>query len=245
MSNTQRRYIAMWSGPRNISTAMLRSWGNRADTWVIDEPFYAHYLTQTEHDHPGADDIIATYETDWRKVVEQLTGAVPHNKAIYYQKHMTHHMLPQMDLAWLRKVTNCFLLREPRLVVKSFAKVIPNPQIDQTGFPQQLEIFNAVREYTGKIPPVIDTKDVLLNPRATLSKLCAALDVPFDEAMLSWAAGKRETGGIWAQYWYAAVEKSTGFMPYEPDESPAPEYLQPLITECQAMYDELAQYRLS
>jgi Sulfotransferase domain len=242
--STQPRYIAMWSGPRNISTAMLRSWGNRADTWVVDEPFYAHYLTQTDHDHPGADAIIATYENDWRKVAQHLTGPIPHAKAIYYQKHMTHHMLPHMDTAWMRQVTNCFLLREPRLVVKSFAKVIAHPQIDQTGFPQQLEIFNTVRSYIGKIPPVIDAKDVLLDPRGTLSKLCDALDVPFDAAMLSWAAGKRATDGIWAQYWYAAVEQSTGFMPYEPDETPAPDYLQALVDECQAMYDELAQYRL-
>ena len=241
---TQPRYIAMWSGPRNISTAMMRSWGNRADTWVVDEPFYAHYLTQTEHDHPGANEIIETYETDWRKVAEQLTGAIPNGKTIYYQKHMTHHMLPHMDKTWLQKVTNCFLLREPHQVVKSFAKVIPNPQIDQTGFPQQLDIFNYVRQQTGTIPPVIDAKDVLLDPHGTLSKLCAALDVPFDEAMLHWSAGKRTTDGIWAKYWYAAVEQSTEFMPYKADDTPTPEHLQLLADECQVMYDELAQYRL-
>lgn len=241
---TQPRYIAMWSGPRNISTAMLRSWGNRADTWVVDEPFYAHYLTQTEHDHPGAKAIINTYETDWRKVAQQITSDIPHNKSIYYQKHMTHHMLPHMDKTWMQQVTNCFLLREPRLVVKSFAKVIPNPKIDQTGFPQQLEIFNTVRQQSGTIPPVIDAKDVLLDPRGTLSKLCEAISVPFDEAMLKWSAGKRQTDGIWAEYWYAAVEQSTEFMPYKHDETPAPQHLQPLVDDCQAMYDELAQYKL-
>ncbi|MDQ7027677.1 MAG: HAD family hydrolase [Anaerolineae bacterium] len=241
---TEQRYIAMWSGPRNISTAMLRSWGNRADTWVVDEPFYAHYLTQTEHDHPGAEAIIDSYETDWRKVAQQLTGDVPHDKAIYYQKHMTHHMLPHMDKTWMQKVTNCFLLREPRLVVKSFAKVIRNPKIDQTGFPQQLDIFNSVRQQSGTIPPVIDAQDVLRDPRRTLSKLCEAINVPFDEAMLSWAAGKRETDGIWAEYWYAAVEQSTEFMPYKHDESPAPQHLQALVDECQAIYEALAQYKL-
>jgi hypothetical protein len=241
---TQQRYIAMWSGPRNISTAMMRSWSNRADTWVIDEPFYAHYLTQTDHDHPGANEIIETYETDWRKVAEQLTSAIPNGKTIYYQKHMTHHMLLHMDKAWMQKVTNCFLLREPRLVVMSFAKVIPNPQIDQTGFPQQLDIFNYIRQQTGTTPPVLDAKDVLLDPRTTLTKLCAALDVPFDEAMLHWSAGKRATDGVWAKYWYAAVEQSTEFMPYKADDTPVPNHLQPLVAECQAMYDELAQYRL-
>jgi hypothetical protein len=149
-----------------------------------------------------------------------------------------------MDKTWMQRVTHCFLIREPRLVVKSFAKVIPDPQLDQTGFPQQLDIFNYVRAKTGVIPPVIDSKDILLNPRGVLVKLCAALDVPFDEAMLSWPAGKRETDGIWAQYWYAAVEQSTGFMPYREDDSPAPEHLQALVNTCQTMYDELAQFRL-
>jgi hypothetical protein len=238
------RYIAMWSGPRNISTAMMRSWGNRSDTWVWDEPFYAHYLTATDYEHPGKEDTIATYETDWQKVIQRLIGDIPHNNEIFYQKHMTQHMLSHIDLSWIENVTNCFLLREPRLVVKSFSKVITHPEIEQTGFPQQLEIFRLVREMTGKIPPVFDATDILQYPELMLSKMCDALDVPFDKAMLSWEAGKRETDGSWSVYWYSAVEKSTGFMPYKEDTEPAPEHLKSMVEECQPMYDELAQYKI-
>lgn len=236
------RIIAMWSGPRNISTAMMRSWGSRADTAVIDEPFYAHYLQQTQYDHPDADKVIATYETDWRKVVTQLIGEIPHNKSIYYQKHMTHHMLDHIDKSWMSEVTNCFLIRDPRRMILSFEKVIPNPKADQMGLSQQVDIFQYVREMTGEIPIVISAKDVLTNPRETLSKLCDALDVPYDDAMLSWEAGQHESEGIWGKHWYKSLEKSTGFMPHQEDDRPVPEHLQPLLDECQRMYDQMAPY---
>ena len=232
----------MWSGPRNISTAMLRSWGNRADTAVIDEPFYAHYLDQTKYDHPGADKVIATYDTDWQKVVKQVTGDNPDNKSIWYQKHMTHHMLDHIDKSWMAQVTNCFLIRDPSRMIVSFAKVIPNPELDQMGLKQQVDIFHYIRERTGEIPPVISARDVLQNPRKTLSKLCDAIDIPFDEAMLQWEAGKRETDGVWAEYWYASVEKSTAFAPYHDDDTPVPEHLESLVDECQDLYNQMAQY---
>src|SRR5262245_10003150 len=136
--------LAMWSGPRNISTAMMRSWGNRDDCAVIDEPLYAHYLAVTHKPHPGADEVIATGETDWRKVVEQLTTDVPGDKPIYYQKHMTHHLLPKVGREWLQKLTNCFLIRHPRQVLASYVKVIETPVLQDTGFPQQTEIFEWV-----------------------------------------------------------------------------------------------------
>ena len=232
----------MWSGPRNISTAMMRSWGNRADTAVIDEPFYAHYLEQTGYDHPDGDKVIATYETDWRTIVTQLIGQIPYNKSIYYQKHMTHHMLDHMDKEWMKQVTNCFLIRDPRRMILSFAKVIPDLKADQMGLTQQVDIFEYVREVTGQIPPVISSKDVLMNPRVTLSKLCDAIDVPFDDAMLKWEAGKRDYDGIWGKHWYKSLEKSTEFMPYQEDDTPVPDYLQPILEECQMMYDKMAKY---
>ena len=238
----QQRIIAMWSGPRNISTAMLRSWGNRADTDVIDEPFYAHYLDQTGYDHPGADKVIATYETDWQKIVKHVTGASPNNKPIWYQKHMTHHMLDHIDKSWMTQVTNCFLIREPRRMILSFAKVIPNPEVDQMGLKHQVDIFQYIRDATGEIPPVISARDVLQNPRKTLSKLCDAINIPFDEAMLEWEAGKRDTDGVWAEYWYKSVEKSTAFTAYEDDDTPIPEHLKSLLDECQDLYDQMAQY---
>ena len=184
------RYIAMWSGPRNISTAMLRAWENRPDAVVVDEPLYAHYLLKTGTEHPGAADVIAQYETDWRVAVKQLTMPLPDGKTIYYQKHMTHHLLHDMDWEWVLKLTNCFLIRKPARVLISLAKKIPNPHISQTGFPQQIALFNYLRDETGVTPPLIDTQDVLMNPRSTLTKLCEQLDVPFSESMLHWPAGK-------------------------------------------------------
>lgn len=238
----QQRIIAMWSGPRNISTAMLRSWGNRVDTAVIDEPFYAHYLHHTGYDHPVADKIIARYETDWQKVVKQVTGDSPDNKAIFYQKHMTQHMLDYIDKSWMTQVTNCFLIRDPRRMILSFEKVIPNPQLHQMGLKDQVDIFHYVREATGTIPPVISARDVLQNPRKTLSKLCEVIDIPFDEAMLEWEVGSRETDGNWAEHWYGSVEKSTRFMPFREDDTPVPEHLKPLLDECQDLYDQMAEY---
>lgn len=240
----QPRYIAMWSGPRNISTAMMRSWGNRADTTVIDEPFYAHYLQYTGYDHPDANKIIATYETDWSAIVDGLIGKIPTNKSIYYQKHMTHHMLDHIDRAWMKQVTNCFLIRDPGRMIVSFAKVIPDPTLDQMGLSQQVELFDYVCDVTGQIPPVITAKDVLLDPRATLSRLCSAIDIEFDESMLSWEKGRRASDGIWAEHWYASVEQSTGFMPYRQDDTPVPDHLQDLLEECTALYNQMAQYRL-
>src|SRR6516165_2214319 len=127
--------MAMWSGPRNISTAMMRAWGNRPDTFVCDEPLYAYYLRTTGVAHPGADEVIRSQEGDWRKVVAWLTEHEPPGKAIFYQKHMTHHLLPEIDRSWLDRVTNVFLIREPREVVISFAKVVPNPCLEDTGLP--------------------------------------------------------------------------------------------------------------
>ena len=154
----------MWSGPRNISTALMRSWGNRPDTYVSDEPFYAHYLAQTGKNHPGAEEVLALHEQDWRKVVAWLTGPIPENRSVFYQKHMTHHLLPGMDRGWLEQVQSCFLIRDPREMLTSLVQKLDRPLLEDTGLPQQVEIFELVRDRTGRIPPVIDSKDVLLDP---------------------------------------------------------------------------------
>ena len=243
MSSPVRR-IAMWSGPRNISTALMRSWGNRPDTFVCDEPLYAHYLLQTGVSHPGADEVIRSQENDWRKVVAWLTGEVPGGKAIFYQKQMTHHLLPEIDRAWLDRVTNAFLIREPREVVTSFVRIAGEPRIEDTGFPQQLEIFSLVRQRTGRIPPVVDARDVLENPARMLRLLCAALDVEFTDAMLSWPLGPRDTDGVWAKYWYDAVLKTTTFQPYRPKNEPVPAHLAGLLEEAEEIYRQLYEHRL-
>lgn len=237
------RRLAMWSGPRNISTALMRSWGNRTDTTVCDEPFYAHYLAATHKPHPGSDEVIAAGETDWRRVVAALGGPVPGGQAIYYQKHMTHHLLPEVGRDWLGRVTNAFLIRHPREVLISYAKVVAEPTFDDTGFPQQLDIFAWVNE-RGATPPVIDAHDVLADPRRTLGLLCDALGVPFDDAMLHWPAGPRATDGVWAKYWYAEVERSTGFKTVEPRDEPLPERFRELFERCMDCYEQLYRHRL-
>ena len=223
---------------------MMRSWSNRPDTAVVDEPFYAHYLKETGADHPVADEVIAAGETDWRKVVHQLTGPVPGGKPIFYQKQMTHHMLPHIGRDWLRPVTNCFLIRDPQRVVASYMKKNKEPSVEDVGFAQQAEIFDLVREQTGTTPPVIDAEDVLENPRRTLTLLCEAVGVEFTEAMLSWAPGLRETDGVWAKHWYTEVATSTGFRAAPARNDALPAQVQPVYEQCRAIYERLRDYRL-
>ena len=236
--------IAMWSGPRNISTALMRSWGNRADTFVCDEPLYAHYLFVTSRNHPGAGEVIANGETDWHRVAEMLTRERMEGKHIFYQKQMTHHVLPEIDRAWMGGLTNCFLIRDPADVIVSYIKKNDHPNLEDIGFVQQEDLFNWVRGYTGTIPPVIDARDLLENPRKILEALCQAIGVPFDESMLSWPPGPRETDGIWAKHWYGEVINSTGFQPYKPRVDEVPEKLRDIHDECRECYDRLYQHRL-
>jgi len=220
MSNGTKR-IAMWSGPRNISTAMLRSWGARGDTSVCDEPLYGHYLKVTGRDHPGAAEIIAHHETDWRAVVRGLTGPVPGGRAIFYQKHMAHHLLPDIDLDWVDGLTNCFLIRRPSEMLSSLAKVIPDPAVEETGLPRQVELFERERRRTGVVPPVLDSRDVLTDPRDVLAKLCARIDVPFTDDMLAWEG------------------------PYTSKTEHVPDHLLGRLAECDELYEHLAKHRIT
>jgi len=244
--------IAMWSGPRNISTAMMRSWGNRPDTVVVDEPFYAFYLKETGTKHPGAKEVIAQGETDWRKVVEQcrrnaspartLGGAT--SRKIFYQKQMTHHLLPEISRDWLRDVTSCFLIRDPAKVIASYIKKNREPELNDLGFVQQAEIFDFVRRHTGSTPPVIDADDVLRDPERILRLLCDKIGIDFSDAMLSWPPGPRDTDGIWAKYWYAEVERSAGFQPYRERKIEVPESLRKIEQRCRQRYEQLHAIRL-
>jgi sulfotransferase family protein len=236
--------IAMWSGPRNISTAMMRAWGNRDDTIVIDEPFYAFYLKATGTQHPGADEVIATGETDWRKVVAHLTEPIPNGKQIFFQKQMTHHFLPEVDREWLGAVTNCFLIRDPSEVIRSYIKKREDPALEDLGFVQQAEIFDFVRTQANATPPVIDAKDVLQNPERTLRLLCEAVGVEFSELMLSWPAGLRDTDGIWAKHWYGEVAKTTSFQPYRPKHIEVPQRLREIYERCRDCYQALHKHQL-
>ncbi len=236
--------IAMWSGPRNISTAMMRSWGSRPDTMVVDEPFYAHYLSHTGLAHPGRDEVIRCHDSDWQRVAEQLTGPVPGGHPIYYQKHMAHHVLEHMTLDWMDSLTHAFLIREPRAMLVSLGRVLDRVRLEDTGLPQQLKIHEHVRARTGTVPPVIDSRDVLENPRGMLEALCDALGVAFDAAMLRWEPGPRDTDGVWARHWYAAVEASTGFAPYKTADIRVPDELSAVARACEAIYARLAERRL-
>lgn len=237
--------IAMWSGPRNISTAMMRSWGNRPDTIAVDEPFYAFYLKATGKKHPGAGEVIANGETDWRKIVSGLTEEpIPLGKRIYFQKQMTHHLLPEIERQWIVDLTNCFLIRDPREVILSYIKKNPEPALEDLGFIQQVDIFNYVHRHTASVPLVIDARDVLENPRKILELLCAAIGVEFDESMLSWPPGLRETDGIWGKYWYDDVARSTSFQPYRPKNEPLPDRLREVYEQCRECYDQLYKHRL-
>ena len=235
----------MWSGPRNISTAMMRSWGNRADTAVIDEPFYAYYLRATGKKHPGADEVMADGETDWRNVVEQVTGSVPNGKKIFFQKQMTHHLLPEVDRQWLSAVTNCFLIRDPAEVITSYIKKNDvDLALEELGFVQQAEIFDWVSQNTKQQAPVVDARDVQQNPKRMLEMLCDATGVEFDEAMLSWPPGLRATDGVWAPHWYSEVARSRSFQPYRPKNEPVPERMREIHEHCCGCYDRLYACRL-
>ena len=237
--------VAMWSGPRNISTAMMRAWGNRPDTVVCDEPLYAHYLRVTGLEHPGREEVLASQPNDWESVVEWLTGPIPGGRPIFFQKHMAHHLLPNIDRAWLDRLDNAFLIRDPREMLTSLVRITPDITVADTGLPQQTEIFDGIVARTGTHPPVIDAKDVLDDPERLLRALCGSLGVSFDDAMLSWAAGPRDYDGVWAPYWYKSVEQSVGWRPYTPKADPVPERLADVYEECRQHYDRLYAHRLT
>jgi hypothetical protein len=236
--------IAMWSGPRNISTAMMRSFENREDTAVSDEPFYAAYLAVSGADHPMRAESLASQPTDPRLVAEALEGPAPEGAPIWYQKHMTHHMLPGFPTDWMASCRNAFLIRDPDYVVASYAKTRPDVTLDDLGFSRQWDLFAREADRLGHAPPVIDAADVLADPRSALGALCAALGIPFSEKMLTWPAGPRASDGAWAPAWYASVEASTGFSPPSTARPPLPPNLGLLAQAGRHFYEKLRAHRV-
>jgi Sulfotransferase domain len=236
--------IAMWSGPRNISTAMMRSFGDREDTAVIDEPFYAAYLAETGIDHPLRAESLASQPTDWKQVVEGVLGPVPDGKPIFYQKHMTHHMLPGFGRDWMARCRNAFLIRAPEHVLASYTQKRAEVTLADIGFVQQSELFDREADRLGHAPPVIDSADVLKDPRGTLSALCVALDIAFSDRMLHWPPGRRASDGAWAPAWYDSVERSTGFAPPR-EAGRLDESLKPIADAARPHYNRLAAYKLA
>jgi len=237
--------IAMWSGPRNISTAMMRSFESRGDCAVTDEPFYAAYLQRTGLEHPMRDEVIASQSLDSRAVAAMLTGAVPGGKPIWYQKHMTLHMIDEFDRHWMAQVRNAFLIREPAAVLASYSTKRADVTLPDIGFVQQRELFEQEADRLGVPPPVVDAADILNDPGRTLGLLCNALGVSYTPTMLHWAAGRRATDGVWAPAWYHAVESSTGFSAPAPKRAAAlAPHLESLADQAQPHYEALARYRL-
>jgi hypothetical protein len=237
--------LAMWSGPRNVSTALMRAWENRPDTIVVDEPFYSHYLDVTGIDHPGRAEILAHHEKDWRKVVESLLVPLPPGAGILYQKQMSHHLLPDMDREWLGAMTHAFLIRDPAPMLASLEDKLGRFDVEATGLPQQVEIFDFVERTTGRVPAVVDSADLLAAPETMLRALCSALGIEFSKRMLSWPAGPRASDGVWAKHWYERVWRTTGFE--SPEVAVAPRLtgrLAELEQQCRPMYERLRAHRL-
>ena len=242
MNNKKR--LSMWSGPRNISTAMMRSFENRPDTVVEDEPFYAHYLVKTGVDHPCRIETIESQENNWDKVSQHLVGEIPNGRMVWYQKHMAQHNVDGCDLSWTKKLINCFLIREPKEVILSFSKKFELSSSEQLGFTQQLYLFEELKNETGQIPIVIDSKDILINPRRTLSIMCKKIGIPFMEEMLYWPSGPRKSDGVWAKHWYQNVEASTGFSPLSEKQIQVSNKYSDILNECMDAYNFLYQYSI-
>ena len=205
--------IACWSGPRNISTALMRSWSSRKDTFVTDEPFYAHYLKKTQKNHPMKEQIINHYSSNYKEVVNYLTHKVPHQKSIWYQKHMAHHLIDLSEIKWIKKCQNCILLRHPKEVISSYIVKNNLQKVEELGYPQQYEIAKFLKK-SNKRFRVIDSEDLLKNPSKVLSDWCKSINIDFDKSMLQWKKGHHQNDGIWWKHWYDNVINTTGFQKY-------------------------------
>jgi len=240
--------ICLWSGPRNISTALMYSFAQRDDSTVFDEPLYAHYLSNIpiEHKdrHPEADSVLSTMENDGDKVVNMMMGEfvqeeLVQQKKVMFFKNMTHHLLG-LNRDFMDDVINVVLTRDPLDMLPSFAQVINEPSIEDVGYEAHIELVEYLTA-RGKKPIVLDSRRILENPEGELRRLCEAAGISFDSYMLSWEAGARKEDGVWAKFWYAGIHKSTGFQKYHPKEAPFPEKLKPLLEKCKPCYEKLLE----
>lgn len=234
--------ICLWSGPRNVSTALMYSFAQRDDTKVFDEPLYAHYLSQTDAKayHPMAKEVLGNMENDGDRVIEMMRANT--EKPILFFKQMTHH-LENISWNFLSEMTNVILTRDPVEMLPSYAKEIENPTMKDVGYSKHIKLLEYLED--NNLPViVIDSKSILMNPDSQLRSLCGALNIPFDKSMLSWEPGSISEDGVWAKHWYGNVHKSTGFTLYSPKMAPFPERLKPLLEECQPLYDRLQKLSL-
>lgn len=234
--------LAVWSGPRNISTALMRSWENRSDTMVVDEPLYAHYLARTGIDHPGRTEILATMSSDIDELIAELLGPVPEGTSVFYQKHMTHHLTEDVPRDWISRLINVILIRDPSEVVASYTRSRAEVSLADIGIPQQVELLDQLAA-DGTAPLVVDSADFLRAPEPYLRRLCALVGVDFSSAMMHWPAGRRESDGVWGLHWYDAVWRSTGFEAYRPRAVSLSGRAAEVAEEARPLYDRLAATR--
>jgi hypothetical protein len=233
--------ISVWSGPRNVSTALMYSFRQRRDTMVVDEPLYGYYLETTNAPHPGREEILPHLETDAARVIhETLLGT--YTKPVVMFKNMAHHLVG-LDRAFLGELTNVLLTRDPLEMLPSLVVHLPEPTLSDTGFTEQVEILESALE-AGDTPVVIEARRLVQDPEGVLRKLCSHVGISFDPAMLAWPEGPKREDGVWAKYWYDNVHASTGFVPYSPKAAPFPERLEPLLAESQPYYEKLTRYAL-
>lgn len=233
--------ICLWSAPRTVSTALMYSFAQRSDTRVVDEPLYAHYLRVSGAAHPGREEVLAAQENDGEKVVHDVVLG-PCDRPVLFLKQMHKHLIG-LDRGFLFEVENAFLIRDPAEVLRSFDQVVARPDPEEFGLDLQCELFDALAA-RGRKPPVIDSRELLLDPPGVLMELCERLGLAFDEAMLSWEAGGRPEDGVWAPHWYANVHRSTGFAPYKPKTGELPRHLGPVVESCRPYYEKLYRHAL-
>jgi len=233
--------ICLWSSPRNISTAMMYAFAQRDDTIAVDEPLYAHYLRVTGIDHPGREETLNSQENDGEKVVRNVILG-EYDKPIVFLKQMTHHLV-DLDLRFMEHTKNILFIRDPKQIIASYAQVRPDVTMQDVGIEKQWWLFNYLTENNFS-RLVLDSNEILRSPQNVLQQLCAAISIPFSEAMLHWSAGPKKEDGVWAKYWYDNVHRSTGFEKQKTSERELPEYLRPLYEDCKVYYERLYPYSI-
>jgi hypothetical protein len=240
----EEKRIAMWAAPRTLSTVMLRAWESRTDTAISDEPFYGYFLAATGADRPGRDSALEVQAHDWRTVLDELAGAIPDGKTIWFQKHHAMHLLPEVPRTWILGVMNFFLIRDPVLSAISYSRIRPTFTTEDLGIRQSRMIFEFVSQHSASTPIVLNASDLARNPRKCLEGLCAALDVCFTEDMLTWSAGEHPADAPLGDPWYQRVQETNSFVPYQDHEIDVPEGLRHIVNECLPDFDVMNQHRL-
>lgn len=234
------KIISLWSGPRNVSTALMYSFAQRDDMIVVDEPLYAHYLSNTDVDHIGKEVILKDMNNDGDEVIKSILNKK--RQKFTFLKNMAHHWI-KLNNEYLNNMENIFLIRDPEEMLPSLNQQLSNPTLRDTALKKQVEVYDYLVQ-TGGAPTIIDSKDLLQDPKAMLIAICDRLTVPFDEKMLRWKVGARPEDGVWAKYWYHNVHKSEGFSSYKKKDGPFPEHLKPLLKECKPYYKFLSDNSL-